>query len=166
MSVIKKSCSIVVLFCMGVFAFAQAQPKAVLSKSDIDNFVKNFEAIQETLDSHEEEFSSLEMDFSGMDGRSITAQISKIRSFPASAELRKKLAAFGLGNNAFEKCMVILYGISVVYMEQMFAVPGGEIDKEMAAMIDEQIKPIKSAIHAGDMSLIFSRKDDLLPILE
>ena len=163
---IKKISIIAVLFCVGTFAFAQAQPKAILSKSDIDNFVKNYNAIEKVLDAHEDEFSSLEMDFSGMDGKDVTAQIAKIRSFSVSAGLRSKLAAFGLGNNAFEKCMVILYGIGVVYMEEMFASFGKEGGEEMTAMIKEQINPMKAAIHQGDLTLITSRKADILPILE
>ena len=163
---IKKICIMAVLFSVGAFAFAQAQPKAILSRSDVDNFVKNFDDIQEAMDEHEDELSSLTMDFSGMEGAKITAQIATIRGFAASAGLRAKLARFGLGNNAFEKCMVILYGMSVIYVEQMFGMMGGEIDKDMAAMIDAQIKPIKAAIHASDLSLVSARKDDLLPLLE
>ena len=169
---IKKICMIAVLVCGGVFAFAQAQPKAVLSKSDIDNFVKNFVEVQETLDAHDDELSSLEMDFSEMEGKSITAAIAKVRSFPVSAGLRTSLARFGLGNNGFEKCMVILYGMSVLYLEEMFAgMSGGgqgalDMGEEMAAMIKGQVAPMKTAIHANDFSLLSSRKGDLLPLFE
>ena len=163
---VKKICIALVLTGMCVFAFAQAGPKAILSKGDVDSFIKNYEAIQETLEKHSEEFSSLELDFSNMEGKSITDAVKKVRAFPVPAPLRGELAKFGLGNNAFEKCMVIIYSISVVFMEEMFNSMGGAAgNAEIAAVIKNQVDPIKAAIHSNDMKLITSRKDELLPLM-
>ena len=164
---IKKICFLLVFICIGSFVFAQAQPRAILAKADIDTFVKNYDAIQEVLDSHTDELSSLEMDFSDMDEKTIIASISKARSFPVSAKLRAALAPFKLGNNAFEKCMVILFGMSVVYLEEMVKEMKNEPEmKEFVAEFDRQIKPIKAAIHANDLRLINAQKDELLQIFE
>ncbi|MDR3200459.1 MAG: hypothetical protein LBT68_03270 [Spirochaetales bacterium] len=54
---VKKIC-VLVFLCAGVSAFSQTQPKQVLAKADVDNFIKNFAAIEEVLDSHQGEFSS------------------------------------------------------------------------------------------------------------
>ena len=154
------------LVCIGVFAFAQAQPKAILSKADVDTFVKNYAKINEILDSYDAELSSLDTDFSGMAGKTITDMINKARNFSVSAKLRGDLAKFGLGNNGFEKCMVIIYGMTAIYMEEILkGVGGGDNSKEVNDMIKNQINPMKAAIHAGDFKLITAQKDALIALL-
>jgi hypothetical protein len=160
----------IVFFCTGTFVFAQAKPKAVLAKSDIDNFLKNYEKIVQIIDSHDSEFSSIDMDLSDKEGRELTDAILKARNFSVSAKLREELSALGMGNNGFEKCLVIIFGTGIAFLENMIAsiknMDGGADSKELDEIIKNQINPIKAAIHDSDYKLIVSRKDDLMSILE
>ncbi|MDR1931601.1 MAG: hypothetical protein LBQ57_02145 [Spirochaetales bacterium] len=162
---VKKICGILFCLCIGVSAFAQARPKQVLAKADIDNFIKNFDAIQEVLDAHEEELSSLVKELNLAEGSELTAALAKIRGFSVSAALKSGLAQLGMGNNGFEKVMVILYGIATVILDQMFQAMGSE-EPEVTAMIEEQVRPMKAAIHASDLSLLSSRAQELVPLMD
>ncbi|MDR3200885.1 MAG: hypothetical protein LBT68_05445 [Spirochaetales bacterium] len=163
---VRKIYSVLLFLCLSFSAFAQAQPKQVLSKADIDNFIKNFEAIQEVLDSNQAEFSSLQKEFDASEGAELTAALAKIRALAVSPRLSSGLSRLGLGNNGFEKVMLIFYGLVAVIIEQTFQESAIAGQPEIAAMIAEQVKPIKAAIHANDLSLISARAEELSPLLE
>jgi len=162
----KKICFLAVFICLTFFAFAQ--PKAVLSASDIDAFIKNYTEIGSTLEAYEDALSSINVDVSNLEGKAITDAINKARGFAVPAELRTKLASFGLGNNAFEKCVVIIYGMASIFMEEFVAAFEEEmgINEQSAEVRKQTIDPIKAAIHANDLKLISSRKTELMAIAE
>jgi hypothetical protein len=152
---------------MGAAAFAQAQPKAVLAKSDIDSFIKNYTEIVTTIDAHESEFSSLTTDLETQEGAGLTAALLKIRGVSVPKDLRAALSGFGLGNNGFEKVMVILYGAGCLYMENILADLGAQENAEFSKeILKNQVNPMKAAIHTNDLSLIAARFTELLPLLE
>jgi hypothetical protein len=166
--VIKKTFITLFLFCIGAAAFAQ--PKAILAKSDIDGFIKNYKAIVTTIDKYESEFSFLSEDLEGKEGDDLTAALLKIRSVPVPEDLRAALSRFGLGNNGFEKVMVILYGTSCLYIENMVstlstqeAVENAELTKQI---LENQVNPLKAAIHSNDLSFIAARFTDIFPLLQ
>lgn len=156
-----------VLVFVSVFAFAQAQPRAVLSKTDIDNFVKHYAAISEAMSS----LSSLNMDLEGKNETDIKTAIAKARSMNIPADLSAKLAKFGLGNNAFEKCIVVSFGIMAVFMEEMFAGFMGLAGTDQSAddgtaEFKKTIAAMKTSIHANDYNLISSRKEELIALMQ
>ena len=157
---------IVAFFCTGTFVFAQAKPKAVLAKADIDIFIKNYAQIQEILGTYSDELSSIEIDSSEAEGKALTDLILKARGFSASAKLRAEFTRLGLGNNGLEKCLVILFGLGATMLEDMVAEIGGAGSKEADNVIKNQVNPIKAAIHANDYKLIQARKDELFSVLD
>jgi hypothetical protein len=161
--VLKKIWLAAVLICAGVFAFAQAQPKAILSNADIDNFVINHKAIGEILEAHTLELSKLNLKFEGVEKKDIPAVFAKIRSHKASAKLQNELAKCGLGNNAFEKSVVLSFGTMIAVLD-IFAAMAEELG--MSEQAKEQIDPLKAAIHANDLKLITLRQEELLPLVE
>jgi hypothetical protein len=154
-----------VCLCVSVIAFAQSQPKQVLAKADIDNFVKNFTAIQELLDAHVDDLTSVTEGMDTFEADDMQATFAKIRSFAVPPDLKKGLSGLGMGDNGFEKIMVILYSVGIVMSDQMLQEMGVE-EQEGAAIIKEQMQSMRDCIHVADMSLIASRSEELMSILE
>ena len=160
----KKICITTLLVLLGVFAFAQAQPRAVLSKADIDNFVKNYAAIDEVMSSLPSGDTDIKMD----DNEDIVASVAKARSAKIPADVSARLARLGLGNNAYEKCIVISFGTTAVFTEEMFkafAESGLDMNDGGSDFL-KNIVAMKAAIHANDYNLIKSRMDDLLTVIQ
>jgi hypothetical protein len=145
-------------------AFGQTQPKQVLTMADLDSFIRNFTAIEEFFAAHEEEFAPLREELEVTDGADLTAALMKMRGFAVSEEVNSDLAGLGLGSNGFEKIIVITHGIGVVLAGQMLQ--SLEEDPEGARIVEEQLKSLKDTIHADDVSLIASRAEDLMPLME
>ena len=165
----------------------QIPPKAVLSKSDIDIFVKNHVEIQKIGRKYSDAQETIENLFTEAfakvmakgDSDALTEAILRIRNFPVPAGLRSELSKLGLGENAFEKLHVILYGggMYAQTVPMISAIPEyGSEEMEMA--LEENItlhgsmmflgdleKGLKAAIHENDMALISSRIADILPLL-
>lgn len=166
--VIKRICIIAAFVCISGFVFAQTLPKAVLSEVDVDSFIENFDDILNALNEcADESFSFMQEIFLQIiQGKDTAAEIAKLRNLPASAELRKELACFGLEDNAFEKCVVFLYGIHAVYLEQQLASVGTEErNSERVAQGGDILKILKAAFHSDDLALISLRKDEILAII-
>ena len=160
----KKICITVCLVLVGAFAFAQAQPRAVLSKADIDNFVKNYAAIDEVMSSLPSGDTDIKMD----DNEDIGASVAKARNAKIPADASAKLARLGLGNNGFEKCIVISFGTTAVFSEEMFkAFAESGLDmNEGGSDFMKNIAAMKAAIHINDYNLIKSRIDDLVAVMQ
>ena len=165
----------------------QSPPKAVLSKSDIDIFVKNHSKIEKILNKYGDELEPVDDMFEKAFGMMILNGVSKGRSaelaesllksrnFPVSAGLRSELSKLGLGDNAFEKIQVIVYGGMFARISTMkltipeYGSDEMEIALEENPMLGGQMAlfgSFESAIHENDMQLISSRMKDLLPLLD
>ena len=157
---LKKTCMIMILLSLfGIQAYSQAQQKKVLSKSDVDNYVKNYEKIQEIMEEYSEEIESF-VDPSEED--SFKSAI-KLRNASVSRNLQNELSKLGLGNNGFEKVIVLMFGTSVMFIEQMMPpeAAGDAMQNEMMA----EIKAIKSAINSEDYNLIKTNSENLMELM-
>jgi hypothetical protein len=174
--VIRKTGITIVLCFVGVFAFAQTQPKRVLAMKDLDSFVENFEEITDIFDEYDEELGGFMDELSDLTGADLTAGFVKLRNSPVSAGLQTALAKQGMGSNAFEKIIVILYGLGLSRMENELEEMAAEKNSEETdeddgispadAFIMEQVSSLKKAIHTSDLSLIASRLEDFLPLIQ
>jgi hypothetical protein len=158
---VKKALITLALFCTGAAAFAQTQPQAFLSKSDIDIFAENSGKIREILDAHKEEFFSLQDEMAAR-GYPIEEAFTMILEFPVSAKLRAELSGFGLGNTGYEKIIVIYLGTTFAVWEQIVAEElAGQEEAPQVAGIRERMARMAAMMHADDLSLISSRVEDL-----
>jgi len=105
----------------------------------------------------------------------LTESLMKIRNFPVSAELRSELSKLGLGDNAFEKIQVIVFGGMFAQTAMMTSTAPEYGSEEMEMALAENptfsgqmalVGNFKSAIHENDMRLISSRMNDLMPLLD
>jgi hypothetical protein len=173
--VIRKAGITIVLCFAGVFAFAQTQPRQILSTKDLDSFMKNFEEITDILDEYDEDLEEFTNAMVGLRGEDLTAGLIKLRNSPVPSELQTALVKQGMGSNGFEKIIVILYSLSVAgvenRLEEAAAENSGETDEgdddyPVEAFILEQLASLKKAIHGSDFSLISSRFEDLFPLIQ
>ena len=160
----RKICLAVCLVFVGAIAFAQVQPRAVLSNADIDNFVKNYTAISEIMDS----LPSADTDIKTNDDEDIRASVAKARGAKIPADVSARLARLGLGNNAYEKCIVISFGMTAAFTEEMVnaMVASGMDTNEGLSDFRKKIEEMKSSLHANDYNLIKSRIDDLVAVMQ
>ena len=146
---------------------AQTPPKKVLSAKDIDSFAANFEALNADLDAVGGKYD----DIFGSDGNESPSQIlAKLRATKIPAEIQDILRKHGLGENGFEKLMIITIGFSALEMEtylndqrvQYGDSPDAQpyIDQGMA-----QVKELKAAISKDDLNLLASKRDLLYPLM-
>ena len=160
----RKICLAVCLVFVGAIAFSQVQPRAVLSNADITNFVKNYAAISEIMDS----LPSADTDIKMNDDEDIRASVEKARGAKIPADVSARLARLGLGNNAYEKCIVISFGMTAAFTEEMVnaMVASGMDTDEGLSDFRKRIEEMKAAIHSNDYNLIKSRMDDLLTVIQ
>ena len=156
----------------------QTPPKAVLSKSDIDIFVKNFVKIQtitEDMGKYDKELALTMNKLDEVDGDELKSLLLKIRHYPVPAKLGSELSKLGLGDNAFEKMMVFSFGMAAAFADQMGAVMSslGSAETEQffaaAPQFKKQMtlsKAYKAAIHESDMTLISSRIGEFMPFMD
>jgi len=161
----------------------ETPPKSVLSKSDIDIFVKNHNELEKIMNRYENDLASVETMFEEAFGNAIlkgnnaalTEAILKIRNFPVPDGLRSELAKFGLGDNAFEKIQVITYGggIFANFGSMSSVMPEYGSEKIEIAISEIFMLPgkvtlsdgFRAAIHENDLELIISRIADLTPLI-
>lgn len=160
-----------------------APPKAVLSKSDIDIFVKNHSELERAMNKYSDILEPIEnvlgeafgkLMMKG-DNNAIKEAILKIRNFPVPDGLRSELSKFGLGDNAFEKIQVITFGGGAFTNAPINSAMPEYGSEEMEMALEEDIAlhgvmmalgDLKAAIHENDIELLSSRIADLLPLLD
>ena len=164
-----KKISTILLFCLiSSLAFAQTAPKQVLSEKDINGFIKNYEQIMVAFDELGDKYDSLFADIDTSDG--FNAMI-KMRSIAVPAEIQDILKKNGLGDNGFEKAMVIIQGVGIIMMEEDFDSLNAEAvkDPKIAEYVKEareDIKVLKDSIHTKDLALITNKKEELFKLLQ
>lgn len=168
----KKIFAFAILLVVAVSCFAQTAPKKVLTAADVDNFIKNYRALDtefEALgDKYDEYFSAYETD--SMD-ESPAASMAAIRSATIPAEITAILKKYGFGENGFEKIIVIGMGYGALALELAIKEEMGSVEMtpEMKPYIDgayAQVNQLKAGIHKDDLSLISARLDKIAPIME
>jgi hypothetical protein len=149
----------------GSAAAVQNVPK-VLSSTDIDAFIANFNKIDIELSALGDKYDEL---FSGPEDSSPAVLSAAIHSSEVPPEVQSVFRKYGLGNNGFEKVMVITLGFTLLEMDDMLALQAKDGQSaDVKASIDaalDQIKGMKSAIHSSDLALVDARREQLRPAL-
>jgi hypothetical protein len=155
------------LFVAESSIFAQAAPKKVLSSKDVESFATNFEALNGDLDALGDKYDSL---FATDENASPSEILIKLRSTKVPQEIQAILKKNGLGENGFEKLMIITIGFSALEMETYLNEQQAQYGNspEIQPYIDQgmtQVKELKAAIHKDDLALLESKHDLLYPLL-
>lgn len=164
-----------VLFVLSLFAFvlcstalfAENSPEKVLVAADVDAFVANFDELNADLETLGDKYNNL---FESSESDSPTDIMTKIRSVKVPVEIQSILRKHGLGENGFEKVMIITIGFAALEMESILKTQQGGEDNsvEAKANIDKSIADVsklKAAINSDDLALIASKRDTLYPVL-
>ena len=168
-----KKISIIIMLCLiSSLTFAQTAPKQVLSEKDINNFITNYKKIMDAFDILDDKYSHL---FDSIDENSGFEGMIKMRSIKVPAEIQDIFRKNGLGDNGFEKVLIIIQGTMVVVMEDDIKSLSEKLEanKEWAETMAESIKQsreavktLKNSINNRDLALINSKKDKLIEILK
>jgi len=161
----KKITTILLLCFISSFAFAQAAPRQILSEQDINNFINNYDRIMDAIDELGDKYDYLFAELQEAEGFDA---IIKLRSIVVPPEVQAILRSHGLGENGFEKAMVIIQGIGLLYMEDAINSMAGNTEPGVAEYIKEirdGIKPLKDSISNNDIALINRRKAELFRLL-
>ena len=160
------------LLLIAATAFAQQAPKKVLSQADINAFNQHIEAINRDLESVESPIDIMEINPMAMDeGNDLTAYITNMRNTPASPAVQAIFRKYGLGDNGFEKYLVILFSVSaeatkreMAEVRDLYAVmPEGA---SFIASIDSMITQMEAALHRDDRALVLSQIDSLISLID
>ncbi|HOT61294.1 MAG TPA: hypothetical protein PLU93_00370 [Treponemataceae bacterium] len=164
----RKNLIVAVFALVAVFAAsAQAAPKKVLSAKDVQTFIDNYEALSADLDALEGKYDDL---FTPEEGCDIPTAMAAVRAVKVPDEMRAIVKKHGLGDNGFEKIIVIAYSVSYVQLEKGIVELEGQAAEmpEMAGYLDQyrqQLAAMKSGIHPDDLETVRKRADDLAAIL-
>ncbi|MCL2480529.1 MAG: hypothetical protein FWF38_02345 [Spirochaetaceae bacterium] len=163
-----KKLSAILLFCLiSALAFAQTAPKQVLSEKDINSFIVNYKQIMEAFDLLGDKYDHI---FEGIDTSEGFSAMIKMRSVKVPEEIQNILKKNGLGDNGFEKAMVIIQGTGAILVEEDLENLNAEAGKDprISEYIKEAragIKPLKDSINSKDLDLIKSKKAELFKVL-
>jgi len=160
------------LLLICTFTFAQTAPNKILASADIDAFVGNYTAIQTDLTGLGDKYNSFfDPDGNTADQASAdpTASYIRLRDATAPDEVQAIFKNHGLGDNGFAKYLVISFGVSVLYMEKMLAIPDPAYSAtpEAKAYFDQvslMVKNMRAAVNADDLTLLTKRQDELIGI--
>jgi len=168
--VLKKCMLAIVLVLICSLAFAQQAPKKILVAKDIDVFLGNFAGIQVDLDGLGNKYDSF-FDPEGSSGDQSNADPAaafiRLRDAQAPDEVQAIFRNHGLGDNGFAKYLVVSFGVSVLYMEKMLALPDPaySASPEAKAYFDQVsalVKNMRTVVNADDLALLSTRQDELI----
>lgn len=164
----KRTLAVVVFVCLVAAGIAaQTAPKKILSGKDIDAFVSNFDAIERDFDALGDKYDEYFMTGSGQDAAaSPSATIAMMRAKAVPEEVKAILKKHGLGDNGFEKMIVISAGFGALEMDSSIAAQEQEYADypEMTTYLDaakKQVAELKASIHKDDLSLLSARSSAL-----
>ena len=157
--------AVLALALVSTAVYAQAAPAKILTQNDIESFLSNFEQIQNEMEDLGDKYNDL---FDSEDFESgVGLAIRSARALRMPAEIQAVFNRNGMGNNGFEKMLVITFAISSIEMQETI-----EENREMYSGIPEmeeymkefeqQILDIRSEIHADDLRLVTANRARLL----
>lgn len=164
--------SLVVLLLLGAMLFGQTAPKKVLAAGDVDSFITNFSAMSAEFDALGNSYEDLiPPGAAEEDGISYSSLIAQVRATAVPSEVKAILKKYGLGENGFEKIMVITLGCTALEMDRIVTLQSSDpsVPQEMKGYFDgakSQIAEMKSAIHPDDLALIKSKLATIIELLE
>ena len=166
------------LFCIlgfvlvSSFVVAQAKPAKILSASDITAMVNHGEAIADELDAVEMPVDWTAASIMNLEeGDDLVTYVNNLRKTPVSAEVLAIFKKYGLGDNGFEKYIVMTIAISTevtrAELEEVKALyalmPEGAA---FTADLDTLVLRLEQSIHPADLALVRSRIGELEYIAE
>ncbi len=166
----KRTLAVFAVACFAALALtAQTAPKKVLTGKDIDVFVENFDKIESELnalgDKYEDYFKTeIEPEDGQMPSPGKTIALMRAKEVPA--EVKAVFKRHGLGDNGFEKIIVISAGFGALEMESAIRSQEQEYAEfpDMATYLEaakSQVAELKASVHKDDLSLLSSRADEL-----
>ena len=173
----KKIIASVLLFSLAFASFAQTAPKKVLSAKDVDAFIANHAAIESDLEALGDKYDKY-FNIPGMDQEDpqnaaapgsvpdMSAAINALRATKVPAEVQAIMQKHGMGDNGFEKYIVISYGFGALYLEKMLKMQSTAQAQtpEMKPYLDQaqqSVAQMKATVHSSDLALVSARLDDL-----
>lgn len=155
------------LLAVSTLAVAQTQVTKILSASDITAMINHGEAIADELDAVE-----LPLDWTAAsimdleEGDDLVTYVNNLRKTPVSAEVRAIFRKYGLGDNGFEKYIVMTIAISTevtrAELEEVKALyammPEGE---SFTIDLDKMLVRMEETVHPADLQLVRSRLGEL-----
>ena len=166
----RKLFSVFAMLIIFFTVYAQQSVTAVLSDEDVTSFISNYASITsdiDTLRGEYEEFFSV-LDATDEEDNPATI-ITKIRALDPPPEVQAVLKKNGLGDDGFEKYAVILFGTSILFLNQLLSDQMSQADSEEEkntyAQIQQQLTELKGTIHEDDLVLLSSHQEALLSIM-
>lgn len=153
----------------------QGAPKKILSAREVGSFIAEKSAIEADLESlgnkYDDFFEDMNPESPDEANPDPSAAIAKLRAMKIPAEIQAVMKKHGLGDNGFEKYLVITYGFGALYLERQIdaELAGQEITPEMKPYVDQMklvATQMKAGVHSSDMSLISERYDDLFAVMD
>ncbi|ULQ61065.1 hypothetical protein K7I13_07380 [Brucepastera parasyntrophica] len=155
------------VFC--VLLFAQSAPKKILTKKILDSFIQNYDAIDEIIRDNERTFALVLEQAMSNPSRDIS---SIVATQNISKETQNALKKQGLGDNGFEKTFAISVGFTALTLDMLLTEQYAYYDQfppDYQLYLDDtntQIQTMKKMLNSEDLSLIFSRYDELAELFE
>lgn len=155
------------LLAVSTLAVAQTQVTKILSASDITAMINHGDAIADELDAVEVPVDWTAAAFMNMEeGDDLVTYMNNLRKTPVSAEVRAIFRKYGLGDNGFEKYIVMTIAISTevtrAELEEVKALyammPEGE---SFTIDLDKMLVRMEETVHPADLQLVRSRLGEL-----
>lgn len=158
--------SLLFVFLVVGFIFAQGAPKKILSSRDVSAFITNFAAIESDLEELEDVFDGVLESAGFTDESTELESFETMRTLKMPAEIQAVFKKHGMGSNGFEKMVVITTGYSMLEMDEQMKLYADQY-QDVAEMepfleeVQEVTAALRNSIHDADYTLIESRKADL-----
>jgi hypothetical protein len=167
-NMLKKIIAIIVFCLISTLAFAQTAPKQVLSAGDVNNFIANYDSIMDAFDTLGDKYDYIFKEVEHIPG---FEKLIRMRTIAAPAAIQDILRKNGLGDNGFEKSMVIMQGIALILMEEDLDSLEAEAKNDPEVMehvkqAKREIKPFKDSFNTRDIALINNKKNELFELLK
>ena len=169
----KKILASILVLCLCGASFAQTAPKKILAAKDIDAFISNHAAIETDLEALGDKYDKY-FDIPGANPEAspagsvpdMAAAINALRATKVPEEVQAIMRKHGMGDNGFEKYIVISYGFGALYLEKMLKMQSASQARtpEMKPYMDQaqqSVAQMKATVDGSDLALVSARLDDL-----
>lgn len=161
-------CLPVFLCCVGIFAFGQSAPAQKLEASDINSFLKNYDAIQASMAALDYDLDNVLADVEGPQ-----EMLNHFRNNETPKEIQDIMRVNGFGSDGLEKITIIIISASGFNLEDMFLsngidlndISGHEHSSELKEFRDE-IDTVRELVHPEDLALIRGRTAEIMQVIK
>lgn len=161
-------CLPVLLCCVGILAFGQSAPAQKLEASDMEAFLKNYNAIETCMAALDYDLDNV---LAGVEGPQ--EMLDHFRNNETPKEIQDIMIANGLGPGGLEKMTIIIISAYGFHIEDMFLskgidlddISGHEYSSELKEFRDE-IDTVRGLVHPEDLELIRGRAAEIMQVVE